>query len=79
MVSGSEAIRQFWAGAIQSLGLRRAMLETVDARPAGDGVVEIGRADLETGGGTLRVKYVVFWMPERGRWKWYVDIWNPNS
>jgi ketosteroid isomerase-like protein len=79
MVSGRLAIQQFWAGAIQGLGLRRAVLETIDAMPTGDGVVEIGRADLETASGRLSVKYVVFWRQEGGRWKWHVDIWNPNS
>jgi ketosteroid isomerase-like protein len=79
MVSGRSAIQQFWSGAIKGLGLRRAVLETIDAMPTGDGVVEIGRADLETASGGLHVKYVVFWRQERGRWKWHVDIWNPNS
>ena len=79
MVSGRSAIQQFWAGAIKGLGLRRAVLVTVDAMSAGDGVVEIGRAELETASGGLSVKYVVFWRQEAGRWKWHVDIWNPNS
>jgi ketosteroid isomerase-like protein len=79
MVSGRLAIQHFWAGAIKGLGLRRAVLATVDAMPAGDGVVEIGRAGLETATGGLSVKYVVFWRQEGGRWKWHVDIWNPNS
>lgn len=79
MVSGRGAIQQFWAGAIKGLGLKRADLTTLDAMSAGDGVVEIGRADLQTAGGDLTVKYVVFWKQENGRWKWHVDIWNPNS
>jgi ketosteroid isomerase-like protein len=79
MVSGRLAIQQFWAGAIQGLGLRRAVLATIDAMLTGDGVVEVGRADLETAGGSLSVKYVVFWTQEQGHWKWHVDIWNPNS
>jgi ketosteroid isomerase-like protein len=79
MVSGRLAIQQFWAGAIKELGLRRAVLEIVDAMPAGDGVVEIGRADVETASGVLSVKTVVYWRQEGGRWKWHVDIWNPNS
>src|SRR5262249_50050303 len=78
MVSGRLAIQQFWAGAIKGLGLRRGILETIDAIRSGDGVVEIGRADLETASGSLSVKYVVFWRQEGGRWKWHVDIWNPN-
>ena len=79
MVSGRSAIQQFWAGAREGLGLRRAFLVTVDAMLAGDGVVEIGRADLETASGGLTVKYVVFWRQEAGRWKWHVDIWNQSS
>jgi len=78
MVSGRLAIQQFWAGAIKGLGLQRAVLETIDGMPAGDGVVEIGRADLETASGGMSVKYVVFWRQEQGRWKWHVDIWNSN-
>jgi ketosteroid isomerase-like protein len=79
MVSGRLAIQQFWAGAIKGLGLRRAVLETIDAMPAGDGVVEIGGGELETASGRSSVKYVVFWRQEQGCWKWHVDIWNPNS
>lgn len=79
MVSGRLAIQQFWAGAIKGLGLRQAVLETIDAMLADDGVVEIGRADLETTNGRLSVKYVVYWRQEQGCWKWHVDIWNPNS
>ena len=75
-VSGRAAIRQFWQGAIQGMDLRRAVLTTIDAIQAGDGVLEIGKAELETGGGRQTVKYVVFWKQEGGRWKWHVDIWN---
>ena len=78
MITGRTAIQQFWAAAIQGMALKRALLTTVDAMPAGDGVVEIGRADLETAGGGVSVKYVVFWKKEAGHWKWHVDIWNPN-
>lgn len=79
MISGRSAIQQCWAGAIKGMGLKRAALVTIDAMPAGDGVVEIGRADIETAGGGLSVKYVVYWRQEASRWKWHVDIWNPNS
>jgi ketosteroid isomerase-like protein len=79
MVSGRSAIQQFWVGAIKGSGLRQAVLVTIDAMPTGDGVVEIGRADLKTASGGLSVKYVVFWRQEGGRWKWHVDIWNANS
>ena len=48
--------------------------------PAGDGIVEIGRATLTLEGEPqMEVKYVVYWRQEDGRWKWHVDIWNQNS
>ena len=84
MVSGREAIKQFWAGMIQAVDAKSAELFSVDVIPAGDGVIEIGRAVLTVaaeGGATaaMEVKYVVCWKQEDGAWKWHVDIWNPNS
>jgi len=84
MVAGREAIKQFWAGMIQSVNAKSAELFSVDIMPAGDSVVEIGRAVLtvESGPGTtaqMEGKYVVYWRQESGRWKWHVDIWNMNS
>ena len=83
MVSGREAIKQFWQAAVESLNAKSAVLESVEVMPAGDGVVEIGRATLsaEADGNAVQmdVKYVVYWLQEDGRWKWDVDIWNPNS
>jgi ketosteroid isomerase-like protein len=56
----------------------------VEVVPAGDGVVEIGRATLTVqpdGQATsqMDVKYVVYWRQENERWKWHIDIWNQNS
>ena len=80
MISGREQIKAFWQQAIAGLGVNSVKLTTVDADALGDGVVEIGRADLAlTGGHALTVKYVVQWKREGGQWKWHVDIWNPNQ
>jgi ketosteroid isomerase-like protein len=55
-------------------------LTIVDSEQAGDGVIEIGSADLSIAGGkTVTVKYVVYRKSEDGSWKWNVDIWNPNE
>jgi ketosteroid isomerase-like protein len=79
MISGRAAIIDFWRGVVAS-GLRRVTLTTIDALPAGDAVVEIGRADLTMNDDNhLTVKYVVYWREENGIWKWHVDIWNTNS
>ena len=84
MVSGREAIKKFWSDMIQSANAKSAVLTSVDVMPAGDGVVEIGKALLtvEPPGqaqAQMEVKYVVYWRQESGRWKWHVDIWNPNA
>jgi ketosteroid isomerase-like protein len=84
MISGRKAIKEFWSNMVRSTNAKSAVLESIDVMPAGDGAVEIGRAVLviEPGGqaaSQLEVKYVVYWQQEDGRWKWHVDIWNPNS
>jgi ketosteroid isomerase-like protein len=80
MVEGREQIKGFWKQAIATMGLMQAQLTIVDAEPAGDGVVEIGRAGLTLAGGqSVTVKYVVHWKQEDGAWKWNTDIWNANQ
>ena len=84
MVSGREGIKQFWRNLIESVNARSAVLSSVEVIPTGDGIVEIGRADLtvepvDRTAAAMEVKYVVYWRREDGRWKWHIDIWNPNS
>jgi ketosteroid isomerase-like protein len=83
MISGREAIKKFWTDLVQSANATSAVLASVDVMPAGDGAVEIGKATLTIapqGAPTqMEAKYVVYWRQEDGRWKWHVDIWNPNS
>ena len=78
MIEGREQIKAFWKQAIAGMGLTAAKLTTVNAESAGDGIVEIGRADLTANGQIVTVKYVVHWKQEDGAWKWNVDIWNQN-
>lgn len=84
MISGRPAIKQFWADMVQGAHAVAAELTSVDVMPAGDGIVEIGRAVLTVappgeGEAKMEVKYVVYWREEDGRWKWHVDIWNPSE
>jgi ketosteroid isomerase-like protein len=84
MVSGREAIKQFWMGMVQAVNAKSAELFSVEVMPAGEEVVEIGRAVLTVDpgqGGTVQMegKYVVYWRQEAGQWKWHVDIWNMNA
>ncbi len=84
IISGRNDIKKFWRNLIESVNARSAVLTSVEVIPAGDGIVEIGRAALTVepeGHATaeMEVKYVVYWQQEDGRWKWHVDIWNQNS
>lgn len=84
MISGRAAIKEFWTNLIQGANAKSAVLASVDVMPSGDGIVEIGKATLtvEPDGqpaAQMEVKYVVYWRQEDSRWKWHVDIWNPNS
>jgi ketosteroid isomerase-like protein len=84
MITGRPAIRKFWADLVEGAHAVAAQLTSVDVMKAGDGLVEIGRAVLTVAppGETeaeMEVKYVVYWREEDSRWKWHVDIWNPNA
>jgi ketosteroid isomerase-like protein len=80
MIEGREPIKAFWSNAITGMGVMSVSLTTVEAQEAGDGVIEIGRAELTVANGqTVTVKYVVHWKQEDGAWKWNIDIWNQNQ
>ena len=84
MISGRQAIKEFWSNLVQSANAKSAVLSSVDVTPTGDGVVEIGRTTLTVqpegnAEAQMEVKYVVFWREEDSRWKWHIDIWNQNS
>ncbi len=80
MVQGISGIKSFWLSAITGLDVKDASLTTVSAEAAGDGVVEIGRAELTLAGGQkVPVKYVVHWKRDGEAWKWHTDIWNLNQ
>jgi ketosteroid isomerase-like protein len=84
LVSGLPAIKDFWSGLIEAVNAKSAVLTSVDVTPSGDGVVEIGRAQLSMepegqAAAMMEVKYVVYWRQDGARWKWHIDIWNQNS
>jgi ketosteroid isomerase-like protein len=80
MIEGREQIKGFWKQAVANMGLSSVKLTIVDAQLAGDGVIEIGRAELTVADGqVVKVKYVVCWKQEDGGWKWNIDVWNPNQ
>ena len=80
MVSGREAIRQFWQGAfdmgVAGGGLRPQQVEARD-----DLAYEQSAATLRMQDGSEQeVKYVVVWKRQAGgAWQMAVDIWNANT
>ena len=80
IVSGREAIKTFWQGAIDS-GLKQVKLETIEVHGAGATVAEVGTYSILDGNGQVldSGKYVVIWKREKAKWRLYRDIWNSNN
>jgi uncharacterized protein (TIGR02246 family) len=83
MIAGKDGIEAFWGGGLQ-MGIKDAVLTTVDVLGMGDMVCEIGKYNLtiqpegqdafEDSG-----KYLVIWKKAAdGTWKLHVDIWNTS-
>jgi ketosteroid isomerase-like protein len=80
VIEGRENIKGFWQAAVVGMNVQDAKLVSVNADPAGDSIIEVGRAQLFLPEGkSAEVKYVVEWKQEDGAWKWHTDIWNMNA
>lgn len=80
MVSGTQAIAQFWQGAIHA-GIKQAKLVTVEVEGHGETAYEVGTYTLMGDGDKVldSGKYVVVWKRQNGQWKLHRDIWNTNQ
>jgi ketosteroid isomerase-like protein len=82
-IQGRKSIEGFWGGAISGLGLKDAILTTVELHGTGDIVTEVGeyllkiqpkgKKEMEDKG-----KYVVAWKHTAEGWKLHRDIWNTS-
>ena len=83
MITGKDGIEAFWGGGLQ-MGIKDAILTTVDLFGMADLVCEIGNYNL-----TIQLegqdpmadngKYIVIWKKaDDGTWKLHVDIWNTS-
>jgi len=81
MIKGKPGIKAFWMGGLQ-MGIKEAVLTTVDVSYAGDLAYEIGKFALKVQPKGKEVveqkgKYVVIWKKGIDAvWKLHVDIWN---
>ncbi len=82
-VRGREGTTKFWDGAMK-MGVRDAILSTVELHKKGDTVEEIGNYTLKIHpqGQTPfedKGKYMVLWRQDaEGSWHLHRDIWNSN-
>ena len=81
-VDGRKAIEQFWGGAIKGMGLKDAILKTIDLVGSGDIMTERGEYvhKLEAAGKATedKGKYIVMWKNTPEGWKLHWDIWTSN-
>ena len=79
VVSGIEAIQQFWQGVMAS-GVKGATLTTLEVDEQGDTAYEVGKYELRGEGNKVldHGKYVVVWKRAQGQWRLHRDIWNSN-
>ncbi len=79
IVSGRQAIGEFWSGALAA-GVASAKLETQELAEGGDSAWEVGRYRLHgaDGGQVDHGKYIVIWKQEGGKWKLHRDIWTTS-
>lgn len=81
MIKGRQAIQASWTHSLQ-MGIKDAVLTTVEVSGAGDYAYEIGKVLLTiqpAGQAALQqtAKYVVVWKKAAsGSWQLQVDIWN---
>ena len=79
IVSGPQAIEQFWQGAVDA-GIRNLTLTTLEAEAQGDIAYEVGTYTLPGEAGKMIDvgKYVVVWKRVGGQWKLHRDIWTTS-
>ena len=76
--SGIDAIRTFWAGAIEA-GLGDLALETREVVQFADDALETGILSARMGGEEIAGKYVVHWKHNAQGWRLHRDIWNADA
>ena len=84
MIRGRKSIEEFWGGAaISGLGLKDAILTTLELHGTGDIVTEVGEYLLKIQPqGQKQIedkgKYIAVWKHTPQGWKLHRDIWNTS-
>jgi ketosteroid isomerase-like protein len=81
-IEGRKAIEEFWGGAIKGMGLKDAILKTVELVGSGDTLTERGEyiLKLQAEGKAMedKGKYLVVWKNSPDGWKLHWDMWTSN-
>jgi uncharacterized protein (TIGR02246 family) len=82
MIRGRQGIEKFWGAAIQ-MGVKDAVLTTMELSGSGDTIHEIGSYTLKIhpkgqNPSEDKGKYIVIWKHTASGWKLHRDIWNTN-
>jgi uncharacterized protein (TIGR02246 family) len=79
-VTGKPAILAFWQR-VMEMGIKEIEMEMEELEVYGDTAWEVGRAVLRAAGGQVadRVKYIVIWKEDNGRWLKHRGTWNSNA
>jgi len=79
-IEGQESIQNFWQGAMD-IGIKKVVLETIEAKGYGNTVNEIGEYTLYAENDMVidNGKYVVIWKKQVEEWKLNYDIWNTSN
>ncbi len=80
VVQGTDAIRDFWQS-VMNMGIKEAVLETIEAEDLGATSIEGGRYRLLVANGSVADmgKYIVIWKTDGGAWKLHRDIWTTSQ
>ena len=78
-VEGTTSIQRFWQG-VMDMGIKAAVLETLEVESHGDTAHEVGRYTLKLADGQVADagKYLVIWKQDGGAWKLHRDIWTTS-
>ena len=81
IITGLLPIQEFWQGAMD-MGVKRAILETVEVEGMGLYAYELGKYELYAVEDLMidHGKYIVIWKKaiDSNEWKMYRDIWNTS-
>lgn len=81
-IKGRKNVEDFWGSVIKGMGLKDAILKTVELLGEGDIVTEMGEylLKLHSSGKDVedKGKYVVVWKKTPQGWKLHWDIWTSD-